>query len=87
MYEIKGPEHAYLSGLVIDPSFQGRGIGREVLSMILDKLKDFKRIDLVTHPDNVRALKLYQSLGFVVEARKENYYDDGEPRLVLALIK
>lgn len=87
MYEIKSPERAYLSGLVIDPRFQGQGLGRQALELVLGQLKDFKRIDLVTHPDNSRALKLYQSLGFVVEARKENYFGDGEPRFVLALVK
>jgi len=45
-----------------------------------------KRIELVTHPDNP-ALKLYESLGFTVESRKENYWGDGEPRLVLAIVR
>lgn len=84
-YEQKENDHAYISGLVIDPHFQGRGIGRQVLTQLLERLKDAKRIDLVTHPDNHAALHLYQSLGFAVESRKENYYGDGEPRLVLAL--
>lgn len=86
-YERKGDSHVYISGLVINSEFQGRGIGREVLTKLLDELKDVQRIDLVTHPDNHRALELYQSLGFVVESRKENYYGDGEPRLVLVLSK
>lgn len=86
-YEIKEPGHAYIDGLVIKPNFQGQGIGREVMKIILEELKDFKRIDLVTHPDNTAAVKLYQSMGFIVESRKENYFDDGEPRLVLVLNK
>ena len=86
-YEIKDADHAYLSGLAIMPEFQGHGIGREVIARLLDELKDIKRIDLVTHPDNERAIKLYESFGFVVESRKENYFGDGEPRLVLALVK
>jgi ribosomal protein S18 acetylase RimI-like enzyme len=83
-YEIKNPEHAYLSGLVINPKFQGQGIGREALRQILEKLKSFKRIDLVTHPDNISALKLYKSFGFVIESKTENYFGDGEPRVMLA---
>ncbi len=86
-YEMKSPDHAYISGLVIDPRFQGQGIGREASKLILNKLKDIKRIDIITHPDNAVALKLYQSLGFIIESRKENYYGDGEPRLVLVLEK
>ncbi len=86
-YQHKEHDHVYISGLVVDPRFQGKGIGRQVLTQLLERLKDVKRIDLVTHPDNQAALQLYQSLGFVVESRKENYYGDGEPRLILALEK
>ena len=86
-YERQGNDRVYISGLVISPAFQGQGIGREVLSNLLVELKDVRRIDLVAHPDNQTALNLYQSLGFVVESRKENYYGDGEPRLVLMLAR
>lgn len=84
-YEQREDNHVYISGLVIDPRFQGKGIGRQVLVNVLERLKNAKEIDLVTHPDNQAALQLYLSLGFVIESRKENYYDDGEPRLVLTL--
>jgi len=50
---------------------------------LLEKFKNTERIDLAAHPDNFRAIKLYQSLGFAIESRKENYYGDGEPRLIL----
>lgn len=86
-YEKKSDDHVYISGLAIDSRFQNQGIAREVLGQILESLKDIERIDLVTHPENTVALKLYQSLGFVIESRKENYYGDGEPRLVLALVR
>ncbi len=86
-YEKKGEDNAHISGLAVDPKFQGQGIAKEALTQLLQELKDMKRIDLVTHPDNVKALKLYESLGFKVESRKENYFGDGEPRVVLVLGK
>jgi ribosomal protein S18 acetylase RimI-like enzyme len=86
-YELKPDSSIYISGLVINPSFQGQGIAREVLVKLLEKFKDKKRIDLVTHPDNHAALHLYQSLGFVIESQHENYYGDGEPRLRLVFAK
>ncbi len=85
-YEEKGPEHIYISGLVVRPEFQGRGIARSALEQLLSKYPNAKRVDLVTHPDNP-ALKLYESLGFNIESRKENYWGDGEPRLTLALTR
>ena len=85
-YEQKSPEHLYISGIVVSPEFQGRGIAKTVLTQFLNQHKEVMRIDLVTHPDNP-ALKLYQSLGFEVESRQENYWGEGEPRLVLVLSK
>jgi ribosomal-protein-alanine N-acetyltransferase len=84
-YEMKTSDHAYIDGLVIKPQYQGRGLGRAATVKILDELKDVPLIDLVTHPENERAIKLYESLGFVIGERKENYFGDGEPRIVMTL--
>ena len=86
-FEIKSPEHAYIDGLILKPEFQGQGIAREAMNLIMEKVKDYKRIDLVTHPKNTKAIMLYLSLGFEIEAWKDNYFDDGEPRIVLAINK
>jgi ribosomal protein S18 acetylase RimI-like enzyme len=53
---------------------------------LLKELKIFKRLDLVVHPDNIGAIKLYNSLGFETESLKENYFGDGEPRLIMIKI-
>lgn len=86
LYEKNDNGNIYIGGLVINPRFQGQGIARKAMRVVLEKFKDVKRIDLVTHPDNIRAINLYQSLGFVAESRKENYYGDGEPRIIMARI-
>lgn len=82
-FQRKAPNRVYISGLVVHPDFQGRGIGREVIGVVLEKLKDTKRMEIVVHPENERALNMYKSFGFKVEERREDYYGDGEPRLVL----
>ena len=83
-YQMKSPNHAYLAGLIIKPEFQSQGTGREAVLFRLKKLEGIERIDVVTHPENFKILHMYQSLGFKVEKRVENYFGDGEPRLVLA---
>ena len=83
MYEMKSPGHAYISGLVVRPDFQGRGFGTAAMVKVLEELRDVSTIDLVTHPDNVRSIKLYESLGFIIGKRIENYFGDGEPRIVM----
>ena len=86
-YEMKSPSLAYISGLVIIPSSQGKGMGRKAMELILEKLQTVKKIELVTHPDNLKARKLYESLGFKIESRIENYFGDGEPRIKMVLNK
>jgi len=86
-YEMKSEKEAYLSDLVIDPAYQGRGLGREALTLVLQELEEVERISLVTHPDNQNALALYLSFGFQITSREEDYYGDGEPRFVLVKIK
>ena len=85
-YILKSKEHGHIDGLVILPEFQGQGIAREAALFRIEKMKDLKRIDLVTHPHNSKIICLYLSLGFHIESWKENYWGDGEPRLVIAKI-
>ena len=86
-YELKDKSHAYIDGLVVIPEFQGQGIARKAVEMILEKLKDVELIDLVTHPKNIKAVKLYESLGFKSGTIIENYFGDGEPRIRMVLNK
>jgi len=82
-YEKEGSDVVHMDSLVIRPDFQSQGIGKQATLYRLQEIGNAKRIDVTTHPDNFRVIKLYQSLGFVIESRKENYYGDGQPRLVL----
>lgn len=84
-YEMRGPDHAYIDGLLVMPSRQGHGLGRAAMIKVLEELRDVKLIDLVTHPDNAASIKLYQSLGFTIGERIENYFGDGEPRIVMTI--
>lgn len=86
-YEIKGERHVYLSGLVIKPAFQGQGLAKQAIAKLLEELDRFKVIDLAVHPDNLSAVKLYESFGFVVKDRKEDFFGDGESRLIMVLEK
>jgi ribosomal protein S18 acetylase RimI-like enzyme len=80
-YEIKNDKAAYISGFMIAPQFQGQGIGKKAMEMILNELENMEEIDLVTHPHNTKALMLYLSLGFKIDSWKDNYFGDGEPRV------
>jgi len=74
----------YISNMAVGPAYRGQGIARAALELLMDKCANSHRIDLVTHPENFRSIPLYESFGFVIESRIENYYGDGEPRVVMA---
>ncbi len=44
---------------------------------------DAVSIELAVHPDNGAACSLYASLGFDPSNREENFFCDGEPRLIM----
>jgi ribosomal protein S18 acetylase RimI-like enzyme len=83
-WKLRDDGSAYLSNIAVDPNFRRRGVARAAMLFLLGEAKGCARIDLVTHPDNAPAIALYRALGFAVEGRKEDYFGDGEPRVVMA---
>ena len=84
-YRVRPDHSVYICNVVIAPEKRRQGLARAAMWFVLGKNKNAPRFDLVTHPENERALGLYLSLGFKVESRSENHFGDGEPRLVLAM--
>ncbi len=82
-YELKGEDSADLDGLTVSPDFQKHGIATKAMEFVMGKLKGIKQITLAVHPKNTPAIKLYLNFGFQITGWKENYYGDGEPRLIL----
>ncbi len=82
-FQMKSPDHAYIAGLVVHPEFQGTRVAYEAIQLLSEKLKEVKEVEFVTHPENAKVLSMCKSFGFKVKERVENYYGDGEPRLVL----
>lgn len=84
---IAGELHAYRNGIrrfahvlggltvAVHPEAQGRGIGRRLFEVLLDDVRRnrpmIERIELITSESNVRARKLYESLGFRQQGRFE----------------
>lgn len=68
-------DEAGVYGFVVDPAWQGRGIGRDVLRRVCQQLlaEGAQRIGLEVVVNNDRALGLYTSIGFT-EITTEDYY-------------
>jgi L-phenylalanine/L-methionine N-acetyltransferase len=69
-------KHVCGIGIAVMDAYQGRGAGRALMNTCLDfadRWANYSRIDLTVHADNARAIKLYESLGFVTEGRHREY--------------
>ena len=56
-----GIMNAYVHYLLVDPAFQGRGIGRRLVDMVKDQYRDYMRIVVVAY-DKER--HFYENCGF-----------------------
>ena len=58
---------AYVHYLLVNPEYQGKGIGKELVRLISEKYKKYLRVVLVAYDKEVR---FYQSCGFEVGTEK-----------------
>lgn len=69
-------KHVCSLGIAISSAYQGRGVGRALMNACLDfadNWANYARVELTVHADNVRAVKLYESLGFEHEGRLRDF--------------
>jgi len=84
-YKVLDANTAEIDGVVILPDHEGKGYAKAALALLLNELKPFEHVFLMTHPMNPRSIHLYAGLGFTEAGRVENYFGDGEPRLKFVL--
>lgn len=68
--------HVRALGIGIAAEWQGRGLGRRLITRLLDWADNWAgvlRVELTVHADNERAIALYRNLGFVDEGRHRGY--------------
>ena len=63
-----GVMNAYLHYLLVDPAYQGHGIGRALVEMVKTKYKDFLRIAVIGYDSE---LDFYKNCGFT-ESRESS---------------
>ena len=74
--------HAGGFGLAVKDDYQKRGVGKALLTTLLDLTDNWlnvKRVELTVFVDNEAAIALYKKFGFVVEGEARDYaFRDGE---------
>ena len=74
---------AYLSNIAVHPNVRRKGFARAMMSHLQSLSDGAPSIDLAVHPENQAALALYVSQGFTPKHIRENFFGDGEPRIVM----
>lgn len=70
---------ANLMNFAIKKNYWGMGYGKMLLSFLVENFKDkVSHIALDVRKSNVRAIRLYRSLGFQIVSERPRYYSDGE---------
>lgn len=80
-------EEAHILTIAVRTELRGQGIGRWLLLHLLAEARQAGCADVLleVRPSNEAAIRLYESLGFVIIGRRKRYYPDKEDALVLQL--
>lgn len=81
----KSKKEAHISNIGIHPDYQNKNIGHYLLNLSFAMAKEngFTKLTLEVDSENIRAIKLYKSLGFYEVKQKSDYYDNGHDGLEL----
>jgi ribosomal protein S18 acetylase RimI-like enzyme len=74
--------HGDVERVAVDPRWQGRGVGRALTSSLVDSARaaGVEQLTLDVRGDNVRAARLYESLGFRRYGVLEDFVAVGDDR-------
>ncbi|MBR5766859.1 MAG: ribosomal protein S18-alanine N-acetyltransferase [Lachnospiraceae bacterium] len=67
-----------ITNVQVKEAFRGRSIGRKLMEAALEKARSVggKEFTLEVRASNKAAISLYESLGFVEEGKRKNFYSD-----------
>ncbi len=79
-------DEATIMSIAIKKDRWGRGYGKRLMEFIIEYFKGkVSRILLDVRRSNIRAIRLYQSLGFKIISERRGYYSDGEDAFLMIL--
>ena len=75
----------HLNRIAIDPNYQQKGFGLQLLNKILEQNSKNKSVFLELKYSNISALKLYRKVGFKKYNIRKNYYSNNNDALLMCL--
>ena len=79
-------DELHIATIATHSDYRGRGIGKKILIHALCRARDDEglvRAFLEVRENNVVALQMYRSLGFVEDGRRKEYYKDNNEDAIL----
>jgi len=81
---VQNVTHPYIWNIAVDPDFQGRGVGGNILREIIRKYTLSKDKEISLHVDAVNpAQKLYFDHGFLVRSVEQDYFKPNDGLLMV----
>ena len=74
----------YIQTIEVAPDRRKQGLGRELLRRVENSARaaSAQAIWLHVHAENAPAIRLYESSGYLLEGREEDYYAPGHAALI-----
>ena len=71
-------DESHITNIAVEESFRGQGIGKKLTAALLQYLSNLgaSYATLEVRVSNERAIRMYQSLGFVPAGKRKRYYED-----------
>ncbi len=69
-------ENGEITNIAIDKQYQGNGYSHLLMNYAIDLLKERNNISLEVRVSNNKAISLYKKHGFIIVAKRKNYYSD-----------
>ncbi len=78
-------DFAHISNIAVKSKYRKRGIGTTLLEELIQKTEEtgINSLTLEVRQSNEAALKLYKKAGFLVEGKREKYYENTEVAILM----
>lgn len=73
-------DRAYIAELAVAPDHRREGRATELIETYVDQLTtaDIRELSLTVDPENQAAITLYETVGFDVAGREDEFYENGD---------
>ncbi len=81
------PDEGDITNIAVEKSMRKRGIGKMLMEALIEESakRGVNKIYLEVRASNEPAIRLYEKMGYVVNGRRKNYYDDPKEDAILMM--